>query len=275
MITGRKPRYFFMDKSIITAGLLLCNAALSIAGTQLTISPSLLYFDYTEFSTTDQILDTETGWLPGLEAGLRHAITPDWSVYINTSYYSGTVDYDGQTQSGTPHATVTDTDLFRLGARLNRFIYKDVFLFAGIQRHRWNRDIQDKNNVSGIDETYEWTEYSLGIDTDFAITIKDRINLEASFLLIRDATIFVDLTRVSLGTTTLDLGDDTGARLNLSWVHQYRNNLNYGLGLFFEGWQFGRSNTRQLENSSSIIFVTEPRSETRNTGLKFNMEYMF
>ncbi len=264
-----------MNKSIIIPAILLCYSAVSLAETQLTISPALLYFDYTEFSSTDQVLDTETGWLPGLEANLTHAITSNWAVSINTSYYQGTVDYEGQTQSGTPHTTDSDTNLFRLGARLDRLIYKDIRLFAGAQTHQWKRDIKDKNNISGIDETYEWLEYSLGLDTDFVITKKDRINLEASYLLIRNATVFVDLSRVDLGTTTLDLGDGTGGRLNLSWLHQYKNDLNLGLGLFIEGWQFGRSNTRQLENGTSIIFVTEPRSETRNIGLKFNIQYMF
>ena len=264
-----------MNKLIIIAAILLCHSAVSFAETRLTISPALLHFDYTEFSTTDQVLNNETGWLPGLEANLTHAITSNWSVGINSSYYQGTVDYDGQTQQGVPHTTDSGATLFRLGARLDRLIYKDIRLFVGAQKHQWERDIKDKNNISGIDETYEWLEYSLGLNTYFVITKKDKINLEASYLLIRNATVFVDLSRVDLGTTTLDLGDGTGARLNLSWLHQYKNDFNLGLGLFFEGWEFGRSNTRQLENSSSIIFVTEPRSETRNIGLKFNFEYMF
>ena len=264
-----------MSKLTIIPAILLCHSAVTFAETHLTISPSSLHFDYTEFSTTDQVLNNETGWLPGLEANLSHAITSNWAVSINTSYYQGTVDYDGRTQQGVPHTTDTDTNLFRLGARLDRLIYKDIRLFAGAQTHQWQRDIQDKDNISGIDETYEWLEYSLGLNTYIVITKKDKINLEASYLLIRNATVFVDLSRVDLGTTTLDLGDGTGGRLNLSWLHQYKNDLNLGLGLFFEGWQFGRSNTRQLENGTSIIFVTEPRSETRNIGLKFNIQYMF
>ena len=113
------------------------------------------------------------------------------------------------------------------------------------------------------------------LDTSFIMTDRDRINLAVSYLLIRNATVFVDLSRVDLGTTTLDLGDGTGGRLNLDWFHQYKQDINLGLGLFFEGWQFGRSNTRQLENTTFINFATEPRSETRNIGLKFNIEYMF
>ncbi len=264
-----------MNIKIITSAVLISHSTLSVAETQLTISPTLLHFDYTEFSTTDQVLDRETGWLPGIGARLQHAITSNWLVSINTSYYQGTVDYNGETQQGTPHTTDTDTNLLRIGARVDRLIYENTYLFAGFQAHQWKRDINDNNNISGIDETYEWHEYSIGLNADFTITQKDIINFEASLLLIRDGTIFVDLSRVNLGTTTLDLGDGTGARLNLGWRHQHKKHINYELGLFFEGWEFGRSNTKQTQNSSSIIFVTEPRSETRNIGLNFNIEYMF
>ena len=264
-----------MNKLIIIPAILLSHTAITFAETRLSFSPALTHFDYTEFSTTDQELNTETGWLPGLSAGLNYAITPDWSVAIDTSYYQGTVDYDGQTQQGIPHTTDSDATLFRLGVRLDRPIHKDIHLFIGAISHQWKRDIKDKNNISGIDETYEWYEYSVGLDTDFFMTDRDYINLAVSYLLIRNATVFVDLSRVDLGTTTLDLGDGTGGRLNLSWFHQYRQNISLGLGLFFEGWQFGRSNTKQTDNSSTIIFVTEPRSETRNIGLKFNIVYMF
>jgi len=264
-----------MKKIITLPAILLCHSAIADAETRLSASPSLLYFDYTEYSTTDQILNNETGWLPGLQARLAHALTSNWSVEINTSYYLGSVDYDGQTQAGAPHTTDTDTRLFRLGARLDRLVYKDIRLFASVQSQQWQRDINDNNDVSGIDETYEWLEYSVGLNTYFTITEKDKIKLEASYLLTRDATVYVDLSRVSLGTTTLDLGDGTGARLDLDWRHQYNNDINFGIGLSFEGWEFGRSNTRQTDNSSTIIFVTEPRSETINTVLKFNIEYMF
>ena len=77
------------------------------------------------------------------------------------------------------------------------------------------------------------------------------------------------------GSARLDIGDGTGGRLNLSWKRLSENNTRYGLSLFFEGWDFGRSNTKLTQGGSSSVFVTEPRSETRNIGLKFNIEYMF
>ena len=264
-----------MTRLTLTATILICNSSILFAETQLTLSPSLLHFDYTEFSTTDAVLDRELGWLPGIEARLSHAITADWLIRAHTSYYQGIVDYDGQTQSGTPHTTNTDTKLFRFGGQIERVVYKKINLFIRVQSHQWQRDINDNNNISGIDETYKWTEYSIGINSEILISPKDVLNLEAGFLITRNATLDVDLSRVDSGSTTLDLGDGSGARLNLGWKRTSENNINYGLSVFFEGWNFGRSNTKQTHGGSSSVFVTEPRSETRNIGLQFNFEYTF
>ena len=251
------------------------NSTLAFAEIQLTLSPSFLYFDYTEFSTTDQALDRETGWLPGFKAKLNYSITPEWLINIHTAYYQGTVDYDGQTQSGIAHSTDTKTKLTRLGASVERSLIENIRLFIGAQSHHWQRNIQDSNNISGLDETYKWLEYTTGLNVDFPVTAKDIIKLEAGFLFIRNATIDVDLSKINSGTATLGIGDGTGARLNATWTQQHVNNTRYGLGIFFEAWHFGRSNTKQTQNSSSIIFVTEPRSETKNIGLKLNIEYIF
>ena len=268
-----------MNKLIFLSAILLCHSTLSFAETitetQLTISPAVLHFDYTEFSTTNQELDNESGWLPGFEARLNHSFANDWSFAIVSAYYSGTVDYVGQTQSGVPHNTDTDTDLFRIGGQINRRVYEKINLFIGIQSHQWDRDINDTSNVSGIYETYKWHEYAIGLNSDIYNRENNTLNLEVAYLLIRNATIDVDLSRINLGSTTLDITDGTGARVRLNWKTITTNNINYGLSLFAEGWDFGRSNTKPTQGGSPNVYVTEPRSETRNFGLKFNIEYNF
>jgi hypothetical protein len=119
----------------------------SLVFIRLSISPALLHFDYTEFSTTDQILDTETGRLHRLEASLSYVITSNWSASINTWYHQGRL-----------RTTDTEISLFRSGARADRLIYEDIHIFIAAQSNQWERDIQDNNKPSGIDETYEWHE---------------------------------------------------------------------------------------------------------------------
>jgi len=265
------------NKSLILSVFLIsshCYAADNSA-TQLSLSPSILHFDYTEFSTTDKILNRELGWLPGVEARLSHAISADWLIQIQGAYYLGTVDYAGQTQAGVPHSTDTETKFLRFGGQIEKVIYKKTNLFIGIQSHQWQRDIQDNNNVSGISETYQWIEYSFGLSANILSYQKDLFNIEAAYLITRNATIDVDLSRVNFGSATLDIGNGAGARLILNWQRVNENNTRYGLSLFFEGWDFGRSNTKQTQGGSSTAFVTEPRSKTRIIGLKFIIQHLF
>jgi len=202
-------------------------------------------------------------------------MTTDWFIKVFSSYYQGAVDYDGQTQLGEPHKTNTRANLFRYGAQIERNIFHKTNLFAGVQAHHWERDIKDNNNISGLDETYDWIEYSIGFSADILAYQNNIFNIEAAYLLIRNATIDVDLTRVGLGSAALDIGNDNGGRLNLQWKRINDNGLHYGAALFFEAWNFGRSNTKKTQGGALNVFVTEPKSETRNIGIKFNIEYSF
>lgn len=269
-----------MNKLILIFSVLVTASTTSYAERFFTLSPSLIHFDYTEFSKSDKVLDRELGWLPGLEAKLDFAVTTKWIIAFNTSYHQGEVNYVGQTQStlsnpAMPHNTDTRTNLLRLGAKIEKVVYKNINVFISAQSHRWHRDIQDNNNISGIAETYKWMEYSIGLNSNFHFNKNDVLNLEAGFLITRNGTIDVDLSRVDYGSTKLNLGDSAGIRLKLFWRKQYKENIHYGPGLFFESWEFGRSNTKQTQGGSSSTFVTEPRSETRNIGLTFNVEYSF
>lgn len=264
-----------MKQFILFVGILAFYSSIVSAKTALTLAPSLIYFDYAEFNTIDQQLNNETGWLPGVSASVEHFIDSNWSLGIFTAYHDGTVDYDGQTQSGTAHKTETGTRFIRVGLRVDRVITPALGLFISGQSHEWQRNIYDNNNVSGISETYEWMEYAAGIAYYKRLDSRNSIKTEASLILVRNADIYVDLSRADYGTTDLDIGDGTGGRLNIEWNRQHDESTLYGIGLFFEGWDFGRSNTRPTSGGSSSATVTEPRSETRNIGLKFNIEYMF
>ena len=264
-----------MKQFILIVGILVFYSSIVSAKTDLTLSPSLIYFDYAEFNTIDKQLNNETGWLPGVSASVGYSVDSSWSLGIFTAYYDGTVDYDGQTQTGSPHETDTGTRFIRVGLRIGRVLTPELGVFILGQSHEWQRNIYDNNNVSGVSETYEWMEYAAGIAYYKNLNSRNTITTEASLILVRNADIYVDLSRIDYGTTDLDIGDGTGGRLNIEWNRQHDESSRYGVGVFLEGWDFGRSNTRPTSGGSSSLIVTEPRSETRNIGLKFNIKYMF
>ena len=264
-----------MKKLIIIFLSLFYLPTLANADSQLILSASLLHFDYTEFSTTNRVLDNEQGWLPGLKILSQHKGPAGLSFDISGAYYQGVVDYTGQTQSGTPHNTTTNTEFFRVAGQINKLIFKNTRLFSGIQLHKWDRDINDRNNISGIYEIYQWQEYAFGINSDFLINKNNTLNASIAYLLVRKARIYVDISRIGLGSTTLDIGNDDGARFKLKWKNLFADNIFYSLSLFAETWNFARSNSKFTEGGSSTVSVTEPRSETINMGLNFNIEYSF
>lgn len=272
LVVAKKSVYYFA--TFVVTGFSFA-ADVRESDTRILLSPSLLYFDYTEFNKADEVLDRELGWLNGVEIRLDHALTTRWSANIYTTFFTGNVDYTGQTQQNAPHNTDSDTRLFRLGAKAETDIYKATRLFLGVQSHQWVRDIQDTGNVSGISEEYRWLEYTVGIKSGFDIDQRNALNFEIAYLITRDASIDVDLSRVNFGSAKLDIGDGSGGRFTLNWRRVTDSNMHYGLTFFHEAWDFGRSNTKATQGGSSSVLVTEPRSQTRLTVIQFNIEYRF
>ena len=70
------------------------------------VSADLMYFNYAEFDTSGETLNTEIGFLPGITVSAVHPFRAINNTF-EFSLYDGRVDYDGQTQSGQPHQTET------------------------------------------------------------------------------------------------------------------------------------------------------------------------
>ena len=145
-----------MKKSIFIFAILLTISAPLVAETKIILSPSLMYFDYTEFDTSNKKLDRELGWLPGLDVKLIHNLSPNWFISAHTSFFRWDVDYVGQSQTGIPHRTTTNNNIFRIGGSIGNNIYRNTRLLLSVLSHRWIRSIQNNNNISGLDETYKW-----------------------------------------------------------------------------------------------------------------------
>ncbi|WP_236860698.1 outer membrane beta-barrel protein [Candidatus Reidiella endopervernicosa] len=121
------------------------------------IGLSLLNFGYEEFDTDGRSLNREDGWLPGISASI---IERDgaWFGEARASLYGGSVDYDGETQSGAPFTTETKTWLFDSNYRLGHWFgdAPRIAPYIGVGYHRWDRDIQGKGAVVGLSELYQW-----------------------------------------------------------------------------------------------------------------------
>lgn len=71
-------------------------------------------FSYTEYATDGDILNRETGYLPGIGLDLSRT-SGNTTIGLHGHAYSDRVDYDGQTQAGDPHTTQTNTGFYEIG----------------------------------------------------------------------------------------------------------------------------------------------------------------
>ena len=151
------------------AGLRTLGFALAIAGTghgvqarepwnygprQTYMQAGLEQYDWKEFSSTGSILDKESGPLFTLGAGVSNFRRIDSGPIYQAGgeLYLGTLDYDGETQSGIPLTTKSDYSGVQLeglgGYRFVRWPH-GVDLFGGGGWEYWSRSIQDALAANG------------------------------------------------------------------------------------------------------------------------------
>ncbi|MDT8453007.1 MAG: hypothetical protein RQ936_09740 [Gammaproteobacteria bacterium] len=248
----------------------------SKAETGFSVAPSLLNFDYTEFKASGGILDQETGLIPGIQLLLtRDFSAQQLSAELEISTYDGNVDYAGHTQSGLAHDTTTNEELFEIGARLVAPLFTNTDVYLGAKYQRWNRDIFSNNGVAGLFERYQWWELSAG--TRISFPARKNQNWIADIALLRtiNPTIYVDLASIDGGDADLDLGPDTGARLQLMWVLSNDHQTTYAINAFYEMWGFGRSDSKATSGGSTNYSIYEPESETRHSGVQFQLGFQY
>ena len=260
-------------------------SSISNAQTTLAVEPTHHYFNYTEFDINDNQLNKERGWMPGLQVELSTSITESLSTSFSFTELENDVAYIGLTNKGRAMTTRTDEKITSLGAQLQLRLVKNnrsqIHTFITLQQKEWQRDIRPNGPIAGLYEVYEWLETGIGVrlyeeispSLSWAIEIS---KLSNGLFDQHSPTIYVDLSQIKGGTTTLDIGtDDDGSRLAAEINYRILPQLNLGLHGYVESWDFGRSNTAISQGGEKEFAVTEPRSQTRNHGVKLFAAYQF
>lgn len=257
--------------SLCALFLLICGCFLTPAwGQGFSISPALLYFHYTEYNDNGAILNRETGPIPGLELTTVYTSSFGRSV-LGLHVYSGHVDYDGATQSGSQHSTRTLETLS--GVSLTHYLNE-----AGTEGpllswrlHNWDRDILPKGNVSGLEEIYQWS--SLGAGYRLQHSNESGINswaeLQVYYVLGPKMTLLLPGTNPDFA-----LGSRPGFQLEAGMTLPTGSDAQLDLSFFMDVWEFEKSETKSVDNFfGSSVTLHEPRSVTRHIGLR--LRYAF
>jgi len=230
---------------------------------------SVLRFDFREIADSGEQLVRERGVLPGVVGGAGQTVGR-WRWSAELSYYDGSVQYDGQTQSGTSFETRTDTRLAKIRGRALRLLDQEGRFAAGVGLgyRQWQRQIRGRGSVSGLDERFAAGDVSaevrLSVLRSEASTVD--VDLQAAWPL--RPQVKVDFGGM-FDTRTLLLGPRLAGRVSVpaSWATGPGSRLIVEPG--FEAWGFGRSSTETLyRNGVPAGVVYQPQGKGYNVDLK-------
>ena len=254
------------------------SSQLSMAGqTSFEIGTGLMAFDYVEYDGNNVFLDGESGLMPGVIAKLK----TNERLYseLEGSVYYNKIEYDGQTQGGTP--VITDSDAliidthFKVGLNFEPSYGREQKIYAGLGYRYWYRNIhsgQDVlgNPVSGLLEEYTWYYALAGYAVHFNASNNVKVGLDLRLTKMLHAEIEVDFLGFgNFDNVVLDLGKKFGARFAIPIeIKSARSSI--VVAPFYEIIDIGRSNDARatIGGVATTTVVHEPRSETRNVGIE-------
>lgn len=278
-ITLREVKSFFNRTAFIVGIFLVQVSQSSMAQkSSFEIGAGLMAFDYAEYDDDNVFLDGETGLIPGVIVKLKtnKKIYYEWEG----SLYYNRIDYDGQTQSGTPVKTNSDALIidthFKVGINLDPSFGRGQKLYGGMGYRYWYRNIlsgQDINGdpVVGLLEEYRWFYGLLGYEVHFDASKDVKVGFDFRLTKMLNARMDVDFLGFrSYDNKSLDLGNKVGARLAIPVKIKMRH-ASLIVAPYYEVIDIGKSNTVPLTSGgvATNSEIHEPRSETRNAGIEF------
>jgi len=227
----------------------------------------ILGFDVKEFDRQGKRLVHESDPLYGVDIalGLRRR---QFGVKLDAAYYAGDVDYEGQTQAGTPINSSTDerfvdvsvTGVYQLAS------VPAVSVYAGPGYRYWRREIQSVGASAGLDETYRWWKLQAGMNIGW-MRAKNHWVFDGSVIRVLSPGVDVDLGN-RFDTAGLNLGDRWGWRVGGRWIRMLSPRLAVTFDFFYERQRLGKSGTQTLRrNGSPVGSIFQPRIEMTNSGI--------
>jgi hypothetical protein len=240
-------------------GFVNCICVVDIyAETYLSISPTVDYVFYREFSVTGETLDTETGFLPGLKSSIHYDVQ-HYSFYAEGYYGSSTIEYDGHLQSGSVYQT--DSEMIKSSLRMGGNWHQPYYsLGVYLGRNNWDRHILSSNNVPKLSEYYSWD--SLGVQYTYN---NDRLSINAGLAHLFNAGVKVDLVEQGGGFPYVAMPNGVS----------FSTGFNWDLDAYFPAWSFqssfeGHYFTRSDITYSQNYLITEPENVTFQLSIGFS-----
>ncbi len=262
-----------LRSSLLFIGLLFSPLTWSAPDITLGIGVDAMHFYYREFETDDSILNTEKGVIPGLVLNAAFE-WETWYTEFNYKYNTGKVEYDGQTQGGTPFITDTQEDIVDVNLIAGHYFgvasYYRSSIYGGLGYYYWERDILAGKN--SLFETYEWSYALLGARFSLQESSHSGLLLDLRLQRMLDATMEIGY----VDDNQFDLGEEWSFRIGLPYILSTKDNARLTIEPYLVTWFIGRSPSQWITIGGIPIGpfpYYEPRSETYNVGL--TVKYVF
>jgi hypothetical protein len=240
----------------------------------------VLYEDFTwkEFGSAGNRLLKEHGPLVGFGAAYAAWLPGNLTLKPRGELFFGQVDYDGQTQVGTPVMTDTSYGGIKLEADLGAKIGDEFSIepFGGLALRTWWRDIDDSIDIFGdpvVGYTENWTTFyaRLGIRGDRPLSPSSRMFFEVAAKLPLYNQNVAYLSDIGFtDDVILEPGRRTSFFAEVGFKVQACK-----MSAFYESMRFSESDmdfTFDLFTGTLVGFV-QPRSEADIYGLRIGASF--
>lgn len=177
---------------------------------------------------SQQQLVAENGSLLSVTYGLNYQLSPKFLLDTQIQQSYGVIDYDGQTQTGTPHQTDSAHTISQGSVHVGFIAHQNLQLYLGLQGQQDVRDVKNKNGVYGATETYNELFAKAGLKLTQSLKQHSfGLWLETSQPIYTES--FVD-GRVH-DDITLRLSKGSGSAWGIDYKYLYNNNKGFFIKL--------------------------------------------
>ncbi len=262
-------KHSFIAAIFFVLGLCLCCAPAVIAATEVDLYVKVESFTWKEYSDGGSQLLKESGPISTLGISTKTDFANSLTLKAKGELFIGSVDYDGQTQAGTPLKTDTDYSGFRIEADMGKIFMvaekSSLEPFAGLGWKSWLRDLQSSNTAIGYEETWSIVYARLGVRGDHVFSKQLKLFAEAGLNLPIYNENVVDLGGVDI---TIEPGKEASlfAEAGLKWK-------NLKASIFYEGMRFSKSGLEFIEVGGDIYGFYQPESKADIFGVHIGIAF--
>ncbi|MGD8549303.1 MAG: autotransporter outer membrane beta-barrel domain-containing protein [Desulfobacterales bacterium] len=250
------------------------NTELMIGENTFQFGFDIRYLDYEE----DGLIE-EDGLMYGIAGSYIYHGNNKLMFETSFSLVFGEIDYDGQTQSGTPLKADTDDWIFEWRGLIGkdyRFKSSSIITpFMGIGYRYWNDDIDASG---GYEREIQYWYLPVGVKTISPLNGNWTWGISLEYDLFLGGKVQSHLSDVQPvyndPENDQDFGDGYGLALSLKFNRNLSNSYGFSIEPYIRYWDIDESDTSTLTSYGiPIAYVVEPDNETIAYGLRLNITF--